>query len=106
KDGQLQVDFADFAITALIFDSVFVESLHLAQGAGEATRRLVEEMVASKKNPVEAKDVAKKLKISMAQAYAKLRRAESAGVIQRANKPGPANRKLFLPTPRPRFVPD
>jgi predicted transcriptional regulator len=90
----------------LIFDSVFVESLHLVKGASEGTRRLVEEFVASKKKPMEAKDLARKLRISMAQAYAKLRSAESAGVIQRANKPGPGNRKFFLPAPRPRFVPD
>jgi hypothetical protein len=28
------------------------------------------------------------------------------GVIRRANKSEKTNRKLFLPTPRPRFVPD
>jgi hypothetical protein len=40
KHGELEVEFSDFAITTLIFDPVFVESLHLGKGAGEDTRRL------------------------------------------------------------------
>jgi DNA primase len=106
KHGQLEVDFADFAITALIFDSVFVESLHLNKTAGETTRKLVEEIVARKSRPVDVRDIMKELKVSKDQAYSKLRYAESAGVIQRANKPEKSNHKLFLPAPRPRFVPD
>jgi hypothetical protein len=106
RHGRLEVDFADFAITTLIFDAVFVESLGLGTRAGEATRCLVEEISAAKDRPVRAKDVAHKLEISMDQAYAKLRYAETKGVIRRANKPEKGNRKLFLPTPRPRFVPD
>ena len=104
--AKITVEFADFAITALIFNSVFVESLHLNKAAGEATRRLVEEIVARKGKPVNVKDIMKKLKVSKDQAYSKLRYAERAGVIRRANKPEKSNRKLFLPTPRPRFVPD
>ena len=61
---RLEVDFADFAITALIFDSVFVESLHLGKGGGEATRRLVEEIAARKHKPVGVKDIMKDLKVS------------------------------------------
>jgi hypothetical protein len=106
KQGELTVDFADFAITALIFDSVFVESLHLNKAAGEATRRLVEEIVACKSRPVGVKDIMKKLKVSKDQAYSKLRYAERAGVIRKVNKPEKSNRKLFLPAPRRRFVPD
>jgi hypothetical protein len=106
KDGDLVVDFSDFAITALIFDSVFVESLHLNKTAGEATRRLVEEIVARKSRPVDVKDIMKELKVSKDQAYSKLRYAERAGVVRRANKPEKSNHKLFLPAPRPRFVPD
>lgn len=104
--GELVVDFADFAITALIFDSVFVESLHLNKTAGEATRRLVEEIVARKGSPVDVRDIMKELKVSKDQAYSKLRYAEQAGVIRRANRPERSNRKTFLPTPRPHFVPD
>jgi hypothetical protein len=106
KDGRLEADFADFAITALIFDPVFVESLHLDKSAGEATRRLVDDISARKKRPVEAKDIKRKLGISMDKAYAKLRYAAQVGVIQQANKPQKSNRKTYLSVPRPRFVPD
>lgn len=106
KHGQLEVEYADFAIAALIFDSVFVESLHLAKGAAEATRRFVEELSVEKGRPIQAKDLARKLNISMDKAHSQLRYAAQVGVIRRANKPEKGNRKLFLPTPRPRFVPD
>jgi hypothetical protein len=106
KDGRLEVDFADFAITALIFDPVFVESLHLDKAAGEAIRRLVNDISARKKRPVDAKDIARKLGISMDKAYAKLRYAAHIGVIRQVNKPQKSNRKGYLSTPRPRFVPD
>jgi hypothetical protein len=105
KQGHLEVEFADFAITALMFDHVFVESLHLGKGVGEATRRLVEEISAAKGRPVGAKDLKHKLGISIDQAYSKLRYAANVGVIRRANKSERTNRKLFLPVPRPRFIP-
>ena len=105
SDGHLVVDFADFAITALIFDQVFVESLHL-RGAGEATRRLVEAITNETGKPVRAKDVARKLHISMDKAYAKLRYAAQAGVIRLANKPEKTNRKKYWAKPAPHFVPD
>jgi len=66
----------------------------------------VEEIVARKNRRVNVKDIMKALKISKDQAYSKLRYAERAGVIRRANKPEKGNRKLFLPAPQPRFVPD
>jgi hypothetical protein len=103
---RLEVDFADFAITALIFDQVFVESLHLGAGVGEATRRLVEAIADETGKPVRAKDLARKLDISMDTAYRKLRSAEKAGVIQLANKPEKSNRKKYWALPAPRFVPD
>jgi len=106
EHGHLEVEFADFAITALIFDPVFVESLHLGKGGAEDTRRGVEDIFAKKERPVGAKDLARALRISMDQAYSKLSYAARVGVIRRANKPEKGNRKLFLPTPRPRFVPD
>jgi hypothetical protein len=106
SDGHLEVDFADFAITALVFDHVFVESLHLGAGLGEATRRLVEAIADETGKPVRAKDVARKLNISMDAAYRKLRSAEQAGVIRLANKPGKSNRKKYWALPAPHFVPD
>jgi hypothetical protein len=106
SDGHLEVDFADFAITALIFDHVFVESLHIVKGVGEATRRLVEAIADETGKPARAKDVARKLNISMDTAYRKLRSAEQAGVIRLANKPEKSNRKKYWALPAPRFVPD
>ena len=106
SDVHLEVDFADFAITASIFDQVFVESLHLGAGVGEATRRIVESIANETGKPVRAKDVARKLNISMDTAYRKLRSAEQAGVIQLANKPEKSNRKKYWALPAPRFVPD
>jgi DNA primase len=106
KHGELEVKFSDFAITALIFDPVFVESLHLSKGAGEETRRLVGDIAARKRRAVGAKDIARELDISIDKAYSKLRYADKVGVIRRANKPEKSNPKLFLPAPRPRFVPD
>jgi hypothetical protein len=106
KHGRLKVDFADFAITAVIFDPVFVESLHLNRGSGEDTRRLVDDISARKKRPVDAKDIARKLGISMDKAYAKLRYAAQVGAIRQVNKPQKSNRKAYLAIPRPRFVPD
>ncbi len=104
--ANLEVDFADFAITALIFDQVFVESLHLGAGVGEATRRLVEAIATETGKPARAKDVARKLDISMDAAYRKLRSAEQAGVIRLANKPGKSNRKKYEALPAPCFVPE
>jgi hypothetical protein len=106
SDGHLEVEFSDFAITALIFDQVFVESLHLGKGVGEATRRLVQAIADETGKPVRAKDIARKLNISMDAAYRKLRAAEQAGVIRLANKPEKSNRKKYWALPAPRFVPD
>jgi hypothetical protein len=100
------VEFTDFAITTLIFDPVFVESLHLGKGAGEDIRRLVEKIAAREKRAVGMQDIASALKISTDRAYSKLRYAEKVGAIRRANKPEKSNHKLFLPAPRPRFVPE
>lgn len=106
-NGRLEVNFADYAITALIFDRVFVESLPpLGKAAGEATRRLVEAIAKETGKQVRAKDVSRKLHISMDQAYRKLRYAERVGVIRLANKPEKNNRKKYEALPAPRFVPD
>lgn len=104
--GEIEIDFADFAITTLIFDAAFVESLHLGKGVGETTRRTVESIETETGRSVQAKDLADKLKISMDQAYQKLRYAMQAGVIQLANKPGKSNVKKFKAVSAPRFVPD
>jgi hypothetical protein len=102
----LEVEFADFAITALIFNDVFVESLHRQDGPQEATRRIVEAIVKRKGRPVRVKDLVRRLGISKDRAYSFLRRAKTAGLIRQANKPEKSNRKEYVPTQRPRFVPD
>jgi hypothetical protein len=107
RHGALEVDFADFAVTTLLFDRVFVESLPpLGKAAGEATRRHVEEIANETGKPVRAKDLARKLDLSMDQAYGKFRYAARVGVIRLANEPERSNRKKYWPVPAPRFVPD
>lgn len=102
----LTVDFSDFAVTALIFDQVFAESLRLRKGAHESTRDLVGRLAAQKGGPVDAKDIMHELHISRDRASRMLRNAAKAGVIERSNKPEKGNRKLFLALPAPSFVPD
>ena len=103
---RLKVDFADFAITALLFNQAFVESLGNRKSANDYTREDVERLTAKRKRPIGAKDLARDLRISRHQAYGRLRRAAAAGTITRANKSEKGNRKLFLAAPAPRFVPD
>ena len=102
---KLEIDFADFAITTLIFDQVFVESLHLV-GPAEETRKVVETIAEKTGKPVRAKDLARELNISMDKAYAKLRYASTAGAVRSAGKPEKSNRKKYLPAPAVRFVPN
>ena len=106
KESRLTVDFADFAMAALIFDHVFVESLRLRKGVNETTRDLVERLSAQTGKPVEAKDVAHALRVSKNRAYRMLSNAAKAGVITRANEPKKGNLKQYLAVPAPRFVPD
>ncbi|MBZ5683999.1 MAG: helix-turn-helix domain-containing protein [Acidobacteriia bacterium] len=106
KENRLMVDFADFAITALIFDRVFVESLRLRKGVNEPTRDLVDRLSAKRGKPVEAKDVARALRVPKNRAYRMLSNAAKAGVIKRVNEPEKGNLKLYLAVPPPRFVPD
>ena len=106
KENRLTVDFPDFAMAALIFDHVFVESLSLRKGVNESTRHLVDRLSARKDRPVEAKDVAHKLRVPMQRAHRILRNAAVAGVIKRANEPEKGNRKLYVAVPPPHFVPD
>lgn len=107
EGARVTVDFADFAIAALIFDGVFVESLHRKEGSALETRRAIERASAKRDGkPVQAEDLARELEISLDRAYTRLREAENAGVIRRANPPEKDNRKFYLAAPRPRFIPD
>ena len=106
-DGTLVVNFADFAITALIFERVFVESLRSQEGSALETQQAVKALSESMDDkPIQAADLSKEQGISLDRAYKLLREAEEAGTITRANEPERDNRKLYLPSPRPRFIPD
>ena len=106
KHGKIEVTFADFALTTIIFESVFVESLHRGTDATMATRSAIERI--AKRNagePVDVGEFAEELGISQDRAYADLRAATAQGAIIRANPPEKTNRKLFLPSPQHRFLP-
>jgi hypothetical protein len=106
KDGKLVLNFAEFAITALIFERVFIESLRSQEGSALETREAVKAISENKNGePVQAADLAKEQGISSDRAYKLLREAEEAGTISRANEPEKNNPKFYLPSPRPRFIP-
>jgi len=105
--GKRLVTFEDFAVASLIFDSVFADSLRRPNDSDLDTRRDVERISVRKDGkPVRASELAQALNISADRAYARLRRAERAGTICRANAPSKTNLKLYLPAPFPRFLPD
>jgi len=103
--GQLVVDFIDFAITATIFDRVFADSIRRPNDEHVATRQFVKAMVAENGGAVQAADYAVAARISLGDAYARLRDAARSGAVRRVNKPGKNNLKLFLPSECARFIP-
>jgi len=104
-EGQLVVDFIDFAITATIFDRVFADSIRRPNDEHVATRQFVKAMVAENGGAVQAADYAVAARISLDDAYARLRDAARSGAVRRVNKPGKNNLKLFLPSECARFIP-
>ena len=102
---RIQLTYADFAITALIFDQVFVESLR-RKTVNDLTRDDVQQLCAQKKRAIGVKDLARKLRIPRHQAYGRLHRAAVTGTIKQANKPEKTNRKLYVASSPPHFVPD
>ena len=107
ESTKLEVEFADFAIAAMIFDRVFVESLRQQEGSVLEVRQVVKDISDSNGGaPVQAEDLAKVLGISFDRAYKRLREGVKAGVIRQVNAPEKNNRKFYLPSPQPRFIPD
>jgi hypothetical protein len=107
KDGKLVLNFTDFALTALIFERVFIASLRSHEGSALETRQAVKAILESTDGkPVQAADLAKEQGISLDRAYKLLREAEEAGTITRTNGPEKNNPKLYRPSARPRFIPD
>jgi len=100
------VDFADFWVTSILFESVFVESIHRGADKTLETRSIVEQISRRKGSAVHVTDLMKELSISTDVAYTRLREAEAAGAVRRVNRPEKGNKKLFQPVPRPRFIPD
>jgi hypothetical protein len=88
KHGKIEVTFADFALTTIIFDSVFVESLHRGRDETMATRSAIERIAKRKADkPVSVDELAEELGISYDKASADLRSAREQGAIVRANQP-------------------
>lgn len=102
----IEISFSDFAITAIILDDVFVESLTSGDDHSLEIRQALERIVAAHHGKaVGARELAKELNISKERAYAQLRKATEKGLIRRANRPEKTNRKLFLPAALVRFIP-
>lgn len=107
SSNSIVVTFADFAVTALIFDGVFVESLHRGDSSNVHTSKLVRRLeIRRSGKPVSARLLANELDVSIHRAYRLLREGIEARTIRRANKPQKGNRKLFVAAEPPRFVPD
>jgi len=107
KPRKLIVSFEDFAVTAIIFDRVFAESLKRPSDRDLEVKRIVERLSAAKRGkPVRATELAEDQHISRDRAYTKLRRAARAGTVIQANPPTKGNLKLFLPAPPKRFLPE
>lgn len=104
----ITVRFSDFAITAIIFNPVFEESIDRADDEDLETQRHVRRIASRKggNGGVRAAELAEEIGVSADQAYRLLRKAASAGTVYRVNQPSKGNLKLFLPAkPRP-FLPD
>ena len=107
QNGKLILDFADFAVAALILERIFVQSMHRHEGTALEVRQAVEAISATRGGkPVQAEDLARELGISRERAYEKLREAVTAGAVCRVNASEKDNRKFFLPASAPRFLPD
>ena len=97
---ELEVDFADFAITGFIFDPCLSRAFTWVKVQEQETRRLVGEIAARKRRAVGAKEaLPASSTFPLTRPTRELRYAEQVGVIRRANEPEKGNRKLFLPVP-------
>lgn len=85
---KIEVDFSDFAIAAVLFEDVFVESLHRDGDKNLNTRMAVQEISDAKRGaPVTAEELADHMSVSSDRAYRLIRKAVDAGLITRANSP-------------------
>lgn len=103
----IAVRFSDFAITALIFNPVFAQSLDLADDQDLEVQHHVHRISTRKGgNPVRASDLAEHLNVSFDRAYNMLRKAATAGTVFRTNQPARSNLKLYLPARPKSFMPE
>ena len=103
---ELQMCFSDYAVTTLIMDTAFSNSLCQANDEQIETKRWVTELAREKKRPIRADDLAQHYQISASDAYSRLREAADVKLIRRANPTEKSNRKFYLPGTDHRFLPD
>jgi DNA primase len=107
KRGVLKVRFTDYAIASLILDTALNQSLSYSD---DEDRQLQEAMdriwKRTKRNGVEASELARELRISEGKAYSRLREAAASGAIRRVNEPAKGNKKLYLPTAPAQMLPE
>jgi hypothetical protein len=107
KEAKLEINFSDFAIASLIFNSALSQSLSYTDDDDrqlqDALTRISER---TKGAGGDAKEVALELKIPKERAYALLRAAKNRGSIRRANKVTRGNKKRFLPAGISQMLPN
>lgn len=104
---KVSVRFSDLAITALIFNSAFTQSIDKADEEDLEIQRVIRSISAEKDGAaVTATDLSRKLDVSPDRAYSLLRKAFTAGAISRANRPTKRNLKTYLPIEARPFLPE
>ena len=99
--------FSDLAITTLIFNPVFAQSLDRADDHDLEIRRHVRNISRHKNGEaVRASELAEELGVTGDQAYGFLRKAAAAGTIFRSNSSNKGNLKLYLPSRNRPFLPE
>lgn len=107
SDESIAIGFDDYAAATLIFGKIFAESLHRGDDECAATRKAVKEIASGQDGAgVDAEQLAEYLRISRDKAYARLRIALESKAVERANDPEKNNKKLYVPSQFPKFVPD
>jgi alkylated DNA repair dioxygenase AlkB len=103
---RLEVDFADFAIAHILFDSVVSESLHHEGDQTLDTAQCVRTIVADTGEAARIQQVAAAIGIPYKRAAERVQEAERAGLIQLANSPEARNIKRFVATSPQQLLPD
>lgn len=102
----INVRFSDYALAALIFQPVFEASLLGNDNRNISTRDAIKDITTRKRLGADVNDLMGALGVEKDDAYARLRAAEGARLIRRANAPERGNRKLYLPAPSSCLIPD